>query len=70
VRAIETFADIGEQFIRCFLHRREIGTGHDPGMEGYVQESIPADRIRRVIRRNDTDFERLTACNAWDEPLT
>jgi hypothetical protein len=70
VRAIETHCSLGERFLRCFLHRRGVGTGHDPDVEGHIREPLPGPSIRRIVRRNDPDFELLTGCSAWAEPLT
>lgn len=68
VPGIETFCTVGERVMLCFLHHRGIGTDHDSEMEGYVQEPVGGERIRRIIRRDDPDFERLTACSEWLEP--
>jgi hypothetical protein len=69
VTAIETFCDVSERLVRCYLHRRGVDTDQDPEWEGYVAELIPSADVRRVIKRNDPDFERLTGCNGWREPL-
>ena len=65
VRAIETYCSVGERVLRCFLHRRDIETGHDPDVEGFVREPVPGSSICRIIQRKDADFERLTRCSTW-----
>ena len=60
---------VPERFLTCFLRRRHVRTENLCGMEGFVRERVPADRILRVIRFGDRDFARLTNCNRWRGPL-
>jgi hypothetical protein len=70
VEAIQTGCSVGERIVRCSLHRRGVRMGECPGWEGWIAESVPGEGIQRVIRRSDADFERLTGCATWDDPVT
>ena len=69
VMGIESFCSVGERVMRGFLHRRNVATGHSPEMEGNVRESIVGRDVRRVIRRDDPDYELLTGCSTWRERI-
>jgi len=65
IASLDTFLTVGERLVACFLHRRGVVTAHGPDFEGHVQEGVRANNIRRIITRNDTDFEWLTTCSTW-----
>jgi hypothetical protein len=65
VPEVQTYCSVGECFLRAYLHRQGVETGHDPEMGGYVRRAISGDRVRRVIQRQDEDFERLTSSATW-----
>ncbi|WP_437785387.1 hypothetical protein [Sorangium sp. So ce1097] len=62
--------EIEERLLQWYLSERDIDTGHSPECEGYTMSSVGPERIRRVIRRSDPDFEQLTSCDTWQEPPT
>lgn len=51
-----------------FLSRRT-GTS-DAAREDYVIGPIAASGVRRIIQRSDPEFEELTGCHSWDDPIT
>jgi hypothetical protein len=67
---IQTYCSVGERVMRAWLDRRGIRTGYCPEMEGHIRDAVPANRVLRVIRHSDPDFEQLTACSRWRKPLT
>ena len=69
VKGITTFSSVGESMMRGFLHRRHVKTGHSPEMEGSVGEPIPGRDVRRILRRDEPEFELLTQCFTWGERL-
>lgn len=61
-----TIYPIGQRFLNAFLGQR----GHErEGWESPVKEPVLPAQVRRIITRADPDFERLTGCSTWDEPL-
>lgn len=69
VTGITTFCSVEESMMRGFLHRRHVQTGHSPEMEGSVGVPIPGRDVRRILRRNDPEFELLTQCSTWGERI-
>ena len=48
---------------------RRVKTTDTPGAEGHVCGPVEGERIIRVVKRSDDDFERLTSCSRWYLPL-
>jgi hypothetical protein len=59
---VVTVGPIGERLVSAYLGRRAIRTGSGAGMTGYIRE---ATAVRRLIRRDDPEFESLTGCGGW-----
>ena len=59
---------LGQCFVERFL-RDELGRSDGDSGDLCLTGSVSASDIRRVIRRTDPDFERLTECSRWDRPL-
>ncbi len=70
VTEIEACGSIGERFLRWFLHRHDVKTENDDDWAGHTKVSVPGSRILRIIPRSDADFNRLTECDRWSEPIT
>jgi len=66
VRDIQTFCTVGERLVCHYLAKRRV-RGENPDWEGYVE--VPTPRVRRIIRRGDGVFERLTNCQRWKTKL-
>jgi hypothetical protein len=59
---IDTLMPIGERLVNAYLGRRNIRPGSGRHMDGCIREPT---KVRRVIRRSDPEFDRLTDCAAW-----
>jgi len=70
VGSVNRHHSVAEKLLVRFLRRRGVVTDQDPDMEGNIQHQLDASHIRRVIRRADADFERLTRCSKWQESPT
>lgn len=70
VREIEAYGSIGKRLLCWYLHRRDVRTEDGDHWEGHTKVVIPASCVRRVVRRSDPDFVKLTDCDEWDEPIT
>lgn len=67
VRDVKTFGTVGERLLCHYLTKRRVKCEHESTWEGHVKVSTP--RVRRIIRRGDGLFEKLTRCNKWRTPL-
>lgn len=61
--------DLAERFLDRFLYLAR-GHGDDGSSDACFDAGIPPQNIRRIITRGDAEFEHLTRCNAWRDPLT
>jgi hypothetical protein len=62
VNEIETFMTVGERVVAAYLGRRNVQTQTGPEMEGYIGSPVSP---RRLIKRDDPEFEELTGCSTW-----
>jgi hypothetical protein len=68
VSAIGGGGSLDVTMVQQFLAARGLNT-FDRDFAARTERPIPAASIRRVISRSDADFERLTNCSSWQEPL-
>lgn len=55
----------GEALYAAFMRSRGIKTDGSTGMAGNMRMPITAERIDRIIRFDDPEFEGLTRCSSW-----
>ena len=57
------------KLIRRFLINRGLETSENIHIEDYIVEPIPSQNINRIIKFPESDFLRLTGCDAWNFEL-
>lgn len=63
-----TFWSIGEQLLIGFLEQRGLRTIHrDPGQDVCLKQDLPGERIVRIVKYGDPEFEELTQSSKWME---
>ncbi len=63
------FDNVGERFVRAYLRRCGVATGHGANIESFIAEPLPPDRIINIVRYQDPAFEALTGCSTWHDPI-
>ena len=66
-------SQIQSPFHEAFLERFLFSLDHlndDGSNDVWIDGSIPAEHIIRVVPRFDPDFARLTSCDEWNSSIT
>lgn len=66
---IRTFHDVGRRFVMHFLARRRVRVPDDPAWEGRVLQAIEGERVLRIIRLDEPEFQQLTKSRRWTPAL-
>ena len=62
-------SSIGQCMLERFLSLNDL-SADDGSNDVSFDVSIPPEHIRRIVRRADPEFERLTDCSSWDVTVT
>lgn len=61
---------VASKLLSVFLNPRGVRTNYEPEMDGHVRIPVGPSAIRRIVRRQDPEFEQLTRCSRWRAQLT
>lgn len=60
-----TYRSTGEALYTEFMRSRGIKTDGSTGMEGNMRTLVATERVIRIIRFTDPEFEERTKCSSW-----
>ncbi len=69
VASIDVANLIAERLVTNYLRHKGVDAMGEVELVGQVQGAIPAERVLRVVRRSDAEFERIVVGNKWKPKL-